>query len=86
MYRKFIWLISFVLMQSFAVSASAELVAQWKLDEGSGTAAIDATGNGHDGTLEGNPQWVDGYFGGGLQFAGRHVQSFSFRSTSPATA
>jgi len=70
MYRKLIWLISFVFVLGLAVSASAELVGQWKLDEGSGTTATDATGNGHDGTLEGNPQWVDGYFGGGLQFGG----------------
>jgi hypothetical protein len=70
MYRKLIWLISFILVLGLAVGASAELVGQWKLDEGSGTTATDSTGNGHDGALEGNPQWVDGYFGGGLQFAG----------------
>ncbi len=31
---------------------------------------MDATGNGNDGTLIGNPQWVVGYFGGGLEFSG----------------
>ena len=63
-------LISLVLVLTLAGSASAGLIAQWKFDEGSGTVATDSTGNGHDGTLEGDPQWVDGYFAGGLQFAG----------------
>ncbi|MCH7558910.1 MAG: hypothetical protein IIB56_15865, partial [Planctomycetes bacterium] len=65
-----IYLISFVLVMGLISDASAELVAHWKLDEVSGTTAVDATGNGHDGTLIGNPQWTDGYFAGGLKFAG----------------
>jgi len=51
--------------------ARADLVGHWKLDEGSGTVAADATGNGHDGTLNGDPQWVDGYFGGALDLDGQ---------------
>jgi hypothetical protein len=50
--------------------ASAGLVGHWKLDESSGTTAVDATGNGHDGELIGNPEWVTGYFGGALKLAG----------------
>ena len=31
--------------------------------------AADSSGNGHDGILEGDPQWTkDGYFGGALEF------------------
>ncbi|MEJ2705667.1 MAG: LamG domain-containing protein [Sedimentisphaerales bacterium] len=70
MYRKLVYLIVFVLVFELAGRASAALIAQWTLDEGSGTIATDVTGNGHDGTLEGDPQWVAGYFGGALQFAG----------------
>jgi len=70
MCKKMIYLISFVLLLGLISDASAELVAHWKLDEGSGTTVVDATGNGHDGTLEGDPQWVAGYFGEALQFAG----------------
>jgi len=70
MCRKLIYLISFVLVLGLISNASAELVAHWKLDEGSGTTAVDATGNGNDGTLEGDPQWVVGYFVEALQFAG----------------
>ena len=45
------------------------LVAYWAFDEESGDTASDSSGNGHDGTLMGDPQWTkDGYFGGGLEF------------------
>ena len=44
------------------------LVAYWAFDEESGTTASDSSGNGHDGALMGDPQWTDGYFGGGLEF------------------
>ena len=47
-------------------SASAELVAHYKLDEGAGTTATDASGNGHHGTAQnGVPTWVDGQPGYG---------------------
>jgi len=53
-----------------AGGASADLVAHWKLDDGSGTTALDSSGNGNDGTLNGNPQWVAGMIGGALHFDG----------------
>jgi len=34
------------------------LVGYWPLDEGSGKVAHDASGNGHDGTLDHGPTWV----------------------------
>jgi hypothetical protein len=34
------------------------LVAYWPFDEGFGTAAADASGNGHHGTLVNGPQWT----------------------------
>jgi hypothetical protein len=70
MCRKMIYFVSFILVLGLVSSASAELVGHWKLDEGSGTTAMDATGNGHDGELIGNPEWVIGYFVEGLKFAG----------------
>jgi hypothetical protein len=43
------------------------LVAYFKLDEGRGTVAADASGNGNDGTLIGaNLEWVPGYDGGSV--------------------
>lgn len=45
------------------------LVAYWDFNENSGETAKDVTGNGHDGTLMGNPQWTkDGKYGGAIEF------------------
>jgi hypothetical protein len=51
-------------------TAHADLVGLWKLDEGAGDVAVDSTGNGHDGTLIGGPEWVEGYYGMGLRLGG----------------
>jgi len=52
-----------------APTPDPSLVAHWKLDEGSGTAASDSSGNGNDGTLNG-PTWVAGRVGSALSFDG----------------
>jgi len=46
------------------------LVAHWKLDDGAGTVALDSSGFGNDGTLVGDPQWVDGVIGGAIDLDG----------------
>ena len=51
-------------------SVSADLVGYWKFDEGGGTTAHDSSGNGLDGTFNGDPQWVVGQMGGALEFDG----------------
>jgi len=48
--------------------AEQNLVAYWPLDDGSGTKARDASGNGHDGTLEGDAEWILGKYGQALDF------------------
>jgi hypothetical protein len=53
-----------------AQNAQDGLVAYWPLNESNGDTAADATGNGHDGTLMGDPEWTGGHFGGGLEFDG----------------
>jgi len=77
--RRLIHLTFFVVVLSLALASpvNAELVAHWRLDDGSGTVAVDSSGNGHDGTLVLDPQWVAGKFGGALEFAGvsgQHVE------------
>jgi len=53
------------------VQADPTLVGWWKLEnEGSGSA-VDYSGYDRDGSLVGNPQWVDGYLGGALKFDGK---------------
>ncbi len=67
-----IYLVSLVVALSIALTntTEAELVGWWRFDEGSGTIANDSSGNGNNGTFNGDPQWVVGYFGGALEFDG----------------
>jgi Concanavalin A-like lectin/glucanases superfamily len=44
-------------------------IAAWPLDEGEGTTAEDATGDGHEGTVEG-AEWAPGKYGEALKFDG----------------
>ncbi len=75
MCKKLICMTSFILVLSIALTdkARAELVGQWKLDDGGGTTALDASGNGNDGTLEDEPTVVDGQFGQALAFESSRV-------------
>ncbi|MHC4175500.1 MAG: LamG-like jellyroll fold domain-containing protein, partial [Planctomycetota bacterium] len=70
MCKKLILLASFVLMLSAANNAVAEQLVYWPLDEGFGRVVNDSTGNGYNGTFEGGPQWVEGIYGGAVQFDG----------------
>jgi len=47
-----------------------DLMGWWKLDEGTGTTAVDYSGYNHHGTFNGDPQWVPGYDGDALEFDG----------------
>ncbi|MGE5295939.1 MAG: LamG domain-containing protein, partial [Solirubrobacterales bacterium] len=69
MWKRFSCGIALILILCLAPGAWAELVGHWRLDEGSGTTARDATGNGNDGTIT-DGTWVDGVIGGALQFNG----------------
>jgi hypothetical protein len=76
MCRKLICLVAFVFLLGVVSNASAELVAQWRLDEGSGTTVSDSSGNDIEGTFEGDPQWVAGKYGGALDFDGDDSVNF----------
>ncbi|MCL5282653.1 MAG: LamG domain-containing protein [Planctomycetes bacterium] len=54
-----------------AGSASAGLVAHWKLDDGAGTTAADSSGHNFTGNLLGGPAWIVGTDGGALELDGR---------------
>jgi hypothetical protein len=69
MLNKFICLFIFLAL-SMAGSSSAGLIAHWEFDESSGSLAHDISGNGNDGTLKGDPQWVAGKKGGAIQLDG----------------
>jgi len=70
MSKKLIYFVSFVLVLSIVGYASADLVVHWGFDEGSGSIVHDTSGNGHDGTINGMPQWVPGIAGSALHFDG----------------
>jgi len=59
---------------SVSVFDLSNTVAYWKFDDGSGTTAADASGNGNPGTLNNfpgdNSEWVTGRIAGGLNFNG----------------
>ncbi len=46
------------------------LAGYWKLDDGSGTTATDASTNGNTGTLTNGPTWTTGQIGGAVSFDG----------------
>ncbi len=64
-----IFLLSIILLGANLNAARAELTAYWPFDEGTGTMAEDATGNGYNGTLT-NVGWDAGKFGNAVTFDG----------------
>ena len=62
---------------------SEGLILYHMYDEGEGTLAADASGNGHDGEIS-NPDWVDGKFGKALQFGGEGSDVFVTVESTPA--
>jgi len=72
MCKNLIYFVSLVLVLSAALTstANAEIIGWWRLDEGSGTTVTDLSEYGNNGTLQGDPQWVNGKFGKALQFNG----------------
>jgi hypothetical protein len=54
---------------SFAAIDPETAVGVWLFDEGAGNTTADASGKGHEGTLNG-PKWRDGRFDGALEFDG----------------
>ena len=59
-----------IALGDFNADRDASLVALWRLNDGSGTTAVDDSPNGNHGTLEGDPQWVVGVLDGALAFDG----------------
>jgi len=73
MSHKFIGLLTLAVLLALVPVTNAGLVGWWQLDEAAGTTAKDSSGNGNDGTLEGNPTVVGGPFGNALAVANQRV-------------
>ncbi len=71
MCRKLIYSVTFAFLLSMVLTSEvqAELVGWWKLDDGSGTVAVDSSGYGRDGTIT-NATWEAGKYGTALAFDG----------------
>jgi hypothetical protein len=73
--RYFSMLMSFIFLSlAFALVCDSEIehgaiVGVWLFDEGAGSVAKDASGNGHDGEIS-DAKWVPGKFGKALEFEG----------------
>ncbi|MBP8304986.1 MAG: discoidin domain-containing protein, partial [Phycisphaerae bacterium] len=79
MLRRTVWSLSIVVLcalvadqasYGFSPNSDPSLVGLWKLDDGSGTTAVDSSTGGHHGTLMNGPVWVAGQLGGALEFDG----------------
>ena len=87
--RMFVAALALVLGLVLTSPANAEwpnLVGHWRLDEGTGIIAGDASGNGNNGTLNGGALWTEGKIDGGVYLdgvddyieIGYHDESFGF--------
>ncbi len=62
------------------VANNTGLVGQWSFDAGKGLKAIDSSGNGNTGTLNGSLAWVSGKHGNALSFNSASSQYVSLAS------
>ncbi|MCP4609633.1 MAG: LamG domain-containing protein [Planctomycetes bacterium] len=74
MFKKVVYLATCVFVLGLALTSTANagipgLIAHWRLDEASGTAIGDASGNGNNGTLEGGTR-TQGKLDGGVYLDG----------------
>jgi|GEM_PF-2414792 len=67
--------VAFVATNAMSSGARGAVVAEWRMDEGTGTVAYDSSGNGHHANLyEGftpAANWIPGVSGTALRFDGR---------------
>ncbi len=67
--KKVVWLTVLLLVLGISTdTVLADLIAYWPFEEGQGTTTADITGNGNDGTLNGDVEWVEGYIGSAVSF------------------
>ncbi|MHC4520925.1 MAG: LamG-like jellyroll fold domain-containing protein, partial [Planctomycetota bacterium] len=67
-----------LVLASTAGAADENLVGWWKFDDGAGPLAADSSGNGHDASVLGTPEWGPGTEGKGV--------ALNFKNTRGANA
>jgi len=68
---------SFSTIPIFAIT-DPNLVAWWKLDEGTGDMVVDWSGYAHHGKISGDVGWVEGIDGGAMEFHGGIVEMLNY--------
>ena len=67
----FMLIVSLVIWANIALAVSSNnIVLYYAFDEGGGKEVVDSSGNGMSGEISGNPERIDGVFGGKLEFTG----------------
>jgi hypothetical protein len=68
-------LIMLIVMPHVSVAEITEddILGLWLFDEGEGKTVSDSSGNGNDGEIIGELEWVDGVFGKALQYPGESM-------------
>jgi hypothetical protein len=70
MWTRLFYVISLIAMLSTVGTVSADMVAYWPFDEGSGETAFDMSGNNNHATLSENVAWGEGQLAGAIEFNG----------------
>lgn len=68
--KKKILVVALIIVLNLVNHIFADLILHYPFNEGSGTIAFDRSGNGRNGIIEYNPQWVDGKIGSCIQLTG----------------
>ena len=59
-----------ILFANTTLALDEDIVLYFSFDEGNGNEVADQSGKGNDGTIQGNPVWVEGKSGEALEFNG----------------
>ena len=81
-YLNYMLIISTIIVLSFAMILTGDakidknmIQGMWTFEEGEGLNVTDLSGNGNDGIFVGDVKWVEGKFGGGIEFSGVEAQN-----------
>jgi len=66
-----LFLVISLMNSSYAIDPQT-IIGEWHFDDGSGKTVKDSSGNGNDGSLVGDTEWVDGKSGKALLFDGQN--------------
>jgi hypothetical protein len=69
-YKGGVW--SFTTLPVISIT-DPDLIGWWTFDEGGGNIAIDWSGHGNNGTIAGDPEWVDGIMKGALDLTSDYI-------------